>query len=199
MSFQSDEAALVDLMDREVMVTRLADRIHDCTPPQVFGVHGDWGAGKTSFLHQLFLRLAGECPQNPAWTKDHPEQGVWTAKSKKYADRITTVWFEAWRYQREAEHAVSDSCAEPGRCCVSLVEMNGIVVARSLSVRIHAVLGHEPLEPAKLIAYRSIGNSVTQPESSPVTMMVVEDVPISVPASSAYDIAIFSPSHFVSW
>ena len=107
MSFQSDEAALVDLMDREVMVTRLADRIHDCTPPQVFGVHGDWGAGKTSFLHQLFLRLAGECPQNPAWTKDHPEQGVWTAKSKKYAARTTTIWFEAWRYQREAEPVVA--------------------------------------------------------------------------------------------
>lgn len=82
--------------DRRALLFQLSDAIAKCTPPQVFGIHGDWGTGKTSFLHQLQYRLTGECPQNRGCAKfetDEPLQG---------ADNVTAIWFEAWRYQHES-------------------------------------------------------------------------------------------------
>ena len=65
-------------------------------PPQVIGVHGDWGSGKTSFLLQLQWRLTGECPQLPK------ERRLGMSKPERPYDNVTVVWFEAWRYQYEA-------------------------------------------------------------------------------------------------
>ncbi len=59
----NDEPVLQDRLGRQSMVKRVADEVATCTPPCVFGIHGDWGSGKTSFLHQLHWDLVGKCPQ----------------------------------------------------------------------------------------------------------------------------------------
>jgi hypothetical protein len=99
MRLHNDEPTLLDQLDRLAMVQRVGDDIARCEPPHVFGVHGDWGAGKTSFLHQLQAYLTGSCPQQP-------EKAVQRAKGKglpvgTHKAHVTVVWFEAWRYQHE--------------------------------------------------------------------------------------------------
>lgn len=61
----NDEPALLDTLERGELIKEVGDAIARCTPPQVFGVHGDWGLGKTSFLHQVQWYLTGDCPQQP--------------------------------------------------------------------------------------------------------------------------------------
>ena len=91
----NDEPILDDLLDRTNLVRSVARHIADCTAPQVFGIHGDWGAGKTSFLKQLRHHLASDLPD-----KDQPKL-VSQLGASVYGDRVITIWFEAWRYQNE--------------------------------------------------------------------------------------------------
>lgn len=97
-NLHNDEPTLTDLLERAELVRRVSDTVASCSPPQVFGVHGDWGTGKTSFLHQLHWDLAGECPQQPEVAKGFRARGLGKGRHKK---RVTVVWFEAWRYQNE--------------------------------------------------------------------------------------------------
>ena len=53
MVLHNDEPTLLDRLDRIALVREVAKHIATCDPPQVFGIHGDWGLGKTSFLQQL--------------------------------------------------------------------------------------------------------------------------------------------------
>ena len=46
----SDEPSAACFLQRDSLVDDLCSRITECRPPQVFGVFGDWGCGKTSFL-----------------------------------------------------------------------------------------------------------------------------------------------------
>ena len=95
----NDEPTLLDSLDRKAMIHEVGEAIATCTPPQVFGVHGDWGMGKTSFLHQVQWHLTGECPQlSKATRKGATEQGVTSGLHKK---AIRVIWFDAWRYQYE--------------------------------------------------------------------------------------------------
>ncbi len=74
-------------------------------PPCVFGIHGEWGSGKTSFLHQLHWDLTGDCPQQ---TKDERDTATKkTGNEGRYEDTVTVVWFEAWRYQNEADPVIA--------------------------------------------------------------------------------------------
>ncbi len=52
-----DEPTLDDALNRGEIVEELAYRILTCPTPLVLGIHGDWGAGKTSFLMQLRAQL----------------------------------------------------------------------------------------------------------------------------------------------
>ena len=61
----NDEPTLLDALDRETLIREVGEAVATCGPPQVFGVHGDWGLGKTSFLHQVQWYLTGDCPQQP--------------------------------------------------------------------------------------------------------------------------------------
>lgn len=100
MPLHNDEPTLVDQLERAALVKEVSEAVATCMPPQVFGIHGDWGLGKTSFLHQMQLCLTGECPQQP-------EHMVAAGKRRKpfpigaHKDRVTVVWFEAWRYQHD--------------------------------------------------------------------------------------------------
>jgi hypothetical protein len=119
----SDEPSIFDTFERQSLTKKLAHEIITCKTPQVFGIHGPWGCGKTSVLHQLHLFLEGKClhslqqpqdflsfeEQNGAtnddlWLKLGQKMwgGKWTPK-----EDIIVVWFEAWRYQYEQAPVVA--------------------------------------------------------------------------------------------
>lgn len=71
----------------------------------MFGIHGDWGSGKTSFLHQLHWYLSGVCPESQASEDRIEVPGEWVGW--KAREDITVVWFEAWQYQCEANPIIA--------------------------------------------------------------------------------------------
>ena len=112
----NDEPALLDTLERGPLIEEVGEAIARCTPPQVFGVHGDWGLGKTSFLHQVQWYLTGDCPQQPeSVTKDmkgragadRGERDASAQSSGVHREVIQAVWFDAWRYQNEAAPVVA--------------------------------------------------------------------------------------------
>lgn len=120
----NDHSTLVDELERLPLVEKLVTAIMTCKPPRVYGVHGDWGAGKTSFLQQLHFALDG-IPGRTAWTQEEravhdrlrrqidektrdvpcrfPEQRY----GPKEENGALVVWFEAWRYQHEPAPVVA--------------------------------------------------------------------------------------------
>ena len=110
----NDEPALQDTLERRSLIEEVGEAIARCTPPQVFGVHGDWGLGKTSFLHQVQWYLTGDCPQQPeSVTGEMKKQAknaaddTPTQKCGVYKEMAQAVWFDAWRYQNEAAPVVA--------------------------------------------------------------------------------------------
>jgi len=78
----------------------------------VFGVHGDWGAGKTSFLQAVMYALTGNCPRSDEpCTEDNIPSTVPPEMKDEYKKWHQTpphaVWFEAWRYHSEAAPIVA--------------------------------------------------------------------------------------------
>lgn len=100
-----DLPTLVDQLNWNEELSRLCESIEQCKPPHVFGVHGDWGSGKTSFMRQLQWRLGGEAPtkdgsvgsDGAAFIGTEEQRTARTTRGKA----IVTIWFEAWRYQSE--------------------------------------------------------------------------------------------------
>jgi len=74
-----------DLLRREQLLNQVVGAIQNCQMPIVFGIHGDWGQGKTSFMLQA--RAALEIP------------------NCEYPCKV--VWFEAWRYQNESAPVIA--------------------------------------------------------------------------------------------
>ena len=110
----NDEPALLDALERGSLIEEVGEAIARCSPPQVFGVHGDWGLGKTSFLHQVQWYLTGDCPQQPEAVTSQMEKqakdvadGASTQKCGVYKGVVQAVWFDAWRYQTEAAPVVA--------------------------------------------------------------------------------------------
>ena len=110
----NDEPALRDALERGPLIEEVGEAIAQCTPPQVFGVHGGWGLGKTSFLHQVQWYLTGDCPQQPEAVTEEMKTRAERANEdapgqehSKYAGTVRTVWFDAWRYQNEETPVVA--------------------------------------------------------------------------------------------
>ena len=110
----NDEPALLDALERGPLIEEVGEAIARCKPPQVFGVHGDWGLGKTSFLHQVQWYLTGDCPQQPeSVTKDlerrakDAKEDAPTQRSGQHRRVVQAVWFDAWRYQNEPAPVVA--------------------------------------------------------------------------------------------
>lgn len=101
LDLHNDEPALVDVLDRESLIKEVGDAIAHCTPPQVFGVHGGWGLGKTSFLHQVHWYLTDNCPQQSEQAIEAAKQSTAGQERGKHKNAIQTVWFDAWRYQND--------------------------------------------------------------------------------------------------
>lgn len=102
MPIHNDEPTLLDCLDRGELLNLVATDVATCCPPCVFGIHGEWGSGKTSFLHQLHLSLTGDCPQQ---TED--ERKAAKKRVEASAHEVEAVWFEAWRYQHEKDPVVA--------------------------------------------------------------------------------------------
>ncbi|MFH1137171.1 MAG: P-loop NTPase fold protein [Pseudomonadota bacterium] len=97
--FLNDEWTLEDDLGHAEHVRRLGEMVRTCQTPYVIGVHGDWGVGKTSFLRKLHLFISGkDCDYNKA---AEIRTGLWDDASCN-SNPIESVWFEAWRYQYEA-------------------------------------------------------------------------------------------------
>ena len=94
----NDEPTLLDALDRGPLIREVGDAVATCAPPQVFGVHGDWGLGKTSFLHQVQWYLTGDCPQQPGAAAEDAKRMF---AGGRHSKTIQAVWFDAWRYQNE--------------------------------------------------------------------------------------------------
>ncbi|HDS1532206.1 TPA: hypothetical protein QEK88_002070 [Stenotrophomonas maltophilia] len=90
----NDLPTLKDTLNRHDLVLNKVQRIVQCSPPFTFGVHGDWGAGKTSFLKQL--RYALDATADPG---DGDPNNI--LRPETAPTNVITVWFEAWRYQNE--------------------------------------------------------------------------------------------------
>ncbi len=104
--FLNDEPTIEDRLQRTRLVEKTARRILDCNPPMAFGVHGDWGSGKTSFLHLLYFYLTGEyslslSDSKKVSKKDYKKKYKDNFKQNLEAPEVEVVWFEAWRYQNE--------------------------------------------------------------------------------------------------
>ena len=86
-----------------MLIKEVGEAIAHCTPPQVFGIHGDWGLGKTSFLHQVQLYLTDDCPQQSKEARNEAKQKATERGTTIGVHRSTirAVWFDAWRYQNE--------------------------------------------------------------------------------------------------
>lgn len=95
----NDEPTLADALDRGKLIEEVGKAVATCTPPQVFGVHGDWGLGKTSFLQQVQWHLTGICPQLSEAAATEPSDPPF--QKGKYRKAIRAIWFDAWRYQHE--------------------------------------------------------------------------------------------------
>ena len=118
--FASDHPTYADCLGREKLLLEVANQVTNCRPPQVIGIYGDWGSGKTSFLRSLQLYLEG--PPESAEVIDcikcfdasptladvkNPDdwyegKGISFIRSLPGAEQGgKVVWFEAWRYQGE--------------------------------------------------------------------------------------------------
>ncbi len=93
-----DDYTVTDKLDRRALVRSIAEVVAKDRPPQVFGLHGDWGSGKTSTLRAIRYHLTGD--DVFAEKPDDLVGGV-------YAGHVASVWFEAWRYQNEAAPVVA--------------------------------------------------------------------------------------------
>ena len=94
----NDNWTLKDFIGHKHHIKAVSHIIESCEPPYVLGIHGDWGAGKTSFLRKLHLCLAGEdCGYDNAADEYND---LWKDACKPIND-IETIWFDAWHYQFE--------------------------------------------------------------------------------------------------
>ena len=95
--FHSDEPVLDDYLQHGEHIKRLGNMIQTCKPPFVLGIHGDWGAGKTSFLKKLHVYLAAQ----DSGYEDALVKGkvLWGNDWGRQKRTLETIWFDAWRYQ----------------------------------------------------------------------------------------------------
>lgn len=104
----NDEWTFFDEIRHAPHVEALAEKIRACAPPYVIGVHGDWGSGKTSFLRKLHLYLACEDSgyEVASTTCEELCEDLWPRQYEKSSE-VETIWFDAWRYQFEANPIVA--------------------------------------------------------------------------------------------
>lgn len=106
-AIHNDLPTLQDRLQWAAELAAMSRRIQQCQPPHVFGVHGDWGSGKTSFMRQLQRELGGLLPKGDG-SLNHGDSPAGASRAiTQAAPKVVTVWFDAWRYQNEAVPVVA--------------------------------------------------------------------------------------------
>jgi KAP family P-loop domain len=77
----TDELTIEPVLDSKYYGKTIADSIRGTFPKFSIGVYGEWGTGKTTIMKLIEQEFSKE-------------------------DDIVTVWFNAWRYEREEQFAV---------------------------------------------------------------------------------------------
>ena len=132
----NDEPTLVDVLNRESLVFDVGKAVARCTPPQVFGIHGDWGLGKTSFLHQLQFYLTGVCPQqSEEMISNSITRGFTSGRFKR---TVRGVWFDAWQHQYE--HTPIVALLQEMRSQLSWSQQTGRIVKRNTEIAVRGAL-----------------------------------------------------------
>lgn len=108
----NDEPTIDDHLGHIRLIKPLAKHVLDCHPPQVFGICGRWGAGKTSFLKKLWAYLGGpvefrrsgqtvfEKLDKEEWKKhfdadDELHKLIFLGRNREL------IWFNPWHHQFE--------------------------------------------------------------------------------------------------
>jgi len=80
-----DEPTFEGALDFQDYSKNLSNIIRETTPPQfAVGIFGKWGSGKTTLMKMIKQKLDED----------------------NSSDKILTVWFDAWRYEREKYLAI---------------------------------------------------------------------------------------------
>ncbi|MCH9022057.1 MAG: hypothetical protein IID32_04765, partial [Planctomycetes bacterium] len=134
-----------DSLDRSALIKVLAKSAIETPETITIGIYGDWGDGKSSFLHQLHWYLSGDCDQIP----DKEKRAARKAKVlpfAKYKDRCTVVWFEAWRFQHDPRPIVTllqeiRKQMSPGRKILKRFGRSSIVAVEAALASIDGITG----------------------------------------------------------
>jgi len=78
----TDDVELQPVLDFEQYGKTIADMIQESRPRFSVGIYGEWGTGKTTFMRLI------------------------EGKLQEHKKEILTVWFNAWRYEREEQLAI---------------------------------------------------------------------------------------------
>lgn len=89
----TDNPADEPTADFDTYAKTISNFVRYSDPHFTVGIYGDWGTGKTTLMKKIRQQLD--------WTKDEEDHNVKYSKDKK----IITIWFNAWRYEREEHFA----------------------------------------------------------------------------------------------
>lgn len=99
----SDNETKLDLLNNQAIAKTIVSVIKDSKESVSIGVHGDWGAGKSSILLMVEETLNPSNQNEIISDWDEVEENDWTDESEdergNLTENITTVRFNSWQYQ----------------------------------------------------------------------------------------------------
>lgn len=103
----SDSITLEDKLGRLELLKDVVEDIRKSETPRVIGIHGDWGAGKSSFLWQLEFALARKSLRDCSGPEQSAGEKIFDAVNLSSEPKLPVVWFEAWKHQHDEVPLVS--------------------------------------------------------------------------------------------
>ncbi len=126
----NDAPALEDGLGQQSFLDYIQQIILCCQPPKSIALTGYWGSGKTSALMRLYKRFKGRGPYEAA-NGQAPEGEM---------PSVIPVWFEAWRYQTEAQpivallHEIRDQMELPDKVRASASKLGNVALMGTLNI-----------------------------------------------------------------
>jgi energy-coupling factor transporter ATP-binding protein EcfA2 len=91
-----------DAFGRQKLAERVVENIlTKMETPNVLGIYGDWGTGKTTFLHYLQMVITGKQKNEQEEEADigNKELDDFRASFKGDLDKVEVIHFEPWKYE----------------------------------------------------------------------------------------------------
>lgn len=146
----------------------------DASPPLAFGLFGEWGSGKTFFMHRIHRHVE-------SLTSRVADSGVET--NRAYQSKVAQIWFNAWNYQdgklwaslvnhvfvglkQELKRFNKDTADEEFKKLMERLD-EGRVIEKSLkssSVKINALENQEIEITQRIDALNSVNESIQEQE-----------------------------------